>query len=149
MSAACRTIRYAEEGELYVLAESAPRKDKERAIRQRKLKRYWNRLGELKAQLANRPMSRDELLEKIGAVKDRAGRQAATLVGVEVAAAKPRTVPTLDPAASGNPKTKLRRVRLREGCYLLRTNMTGRDPDEIWRYYMQLVTVEEAFRLGF
>ena len=43
-------------------------------------------------------------------------------------------------------KTRLRRVRLREGCYLLRTNMTGRDPDEIWRYYMQLVTVEEAFR---
>ena len=43
-------------------------------------------------------------------------------------------------------KVKLRRVRLREGCYLLRTNMTGRDPDEIWRYYMQLVTVEEAFR---
>jgi transposase len=169
-----RVKLHAEEGELYVLAESAPRKDKERAIRQRKLKRYWNRLGELKAQLANRPMSRDELLEKIGAAKDRAGRQAAALVGVEVAAAKPRTVPTLDPAASGNPtgpgrkkklaakqplervdaealnyhldKTKLRRVRLREGCYLLRTNMTGRDPDEIWRYYMQLVTVEEAFR---
>ena len=169
-----RVKRHAEEGELYVLAESAPRKDKERAIRQRKLKRYWNRLGELKAQLANRPMSRDELLEKIGAAKDRAGRQAAALVGVEVAAAKPRTVPTWDPAVSGNPtgpgrkkklaakqtldrvdaealnyhldKTKLRRVRLREGCYLLRTNMTGRDPDELWRYYMQLVTVEEAFR---
>jgi len=24
--------------------------------------------------------------------------------------------------------------------------MTGGDPDELWRYYMQLVAVEEAFR---
>ena len=92
-----------DEGELYVLAESVPRKDKERAMRQRKLKRYWKRLGELKTQLMDRPMSRDDLLEKIGAAKDRAGRQAAALVRVTVAAAKPRTVPTSDPAASGNP----------------------------------------------
>jgi transposase len=65
-----------EGGELYVPAESAPRKDKERAMRQRKPKRYWKRLGELKTQLMDRPMSRDDLLEKIGAAKDRAGRQA-------------------------------------------------------------------------
>lgn len=163
-----------DEGELYVLAESVPRKDKERAMRQRKLKRYWQRLGELKTQLGNKPMSRDELLEKIGAAKDRAGRQAAALVGVAVAAAKPRSVKKSDQAAAENPtgkgkkkraapkqdpemvgaealsynldKTRLRRVRVREGCYLLRTNMTGRDPDELWRYYMQLVAVEEAFR---
>ena len=43
-------------------------------------------------------------------------------------------------------RTKLRHARIREGCYLLRTNMAGRDPDELWRYYMQLVAVEEAFR---
>jgi len=66
-----------------------PRKDKERAMRQRKLKRYWQRLGERKTQLGTRPMSRDDLLEKIGAAKDRAGRQAAALVLVAVAAAKP------------------------------------------------------------
>ena len=169
-----RVKLHADEGELYVLAESMPRKHKERAMRQRKLKRYWERLGELKTQLMDRPMSRDDLLEKIGAAKDRAGRQAATLVRVTVAAANPKTVKTSDPGTSGNrtskgakkkttpkqdhdmvgaealsynlDKTRLRRVRIREGCYLLRTNMTGRDPDEIWRYYMQLVTVEEAFR---
>jgi hypothetical protein len=163
-----------EAGELYVLAESVPRKDKERAMRQRKLKRYWSRLGELKRQLLDRPMNRDELLEKIGAAKDRAGRQAAALVRVTVAPATPKSVKPSDPAASQNPtaggkkkrgrpkkipemvgaealnyhldKTRLRRVRIREGCYLLRTNMTGRDPAELWQYYMQLVAVEEAFR---
>ena len=169
-----RVKLHADEGELYVLAESVPRKHKERAMRQRKLKRYWERLGELKTQLMDRPMSRDDLLEKIGAAKDRAGRQAAALVRVTVAAAKPKPVKTSDQDTSGTrpskgakkkttpkqdpdrvgaealsynlDKTRLRRVRLREGCDLLRTNMTRRDPDEIWRYYMQLVTVEEAFR---
>ena len=163
-----------EAGELYVLAESVPRKDKERAMRQRKLKRYWSRLSELKRRLLDRPMSRDELLEKIGAAKDRAGRPAAALVRVTVAPATPKSVKPSDPAASQNPtaggkkkrgrpkkipemvgaealnyhldKTRLRRVRIREGCYLLRTNMTGRDPAELWQYYMQLVAVEEAFR---
>ena len=43
-------------------------------------------------------------------------------------------------------KTRLRRVRIREGCYLLRTNMAGRDPAELWQYYMQLVVIEETFR---
>jgi hypothetical protein len=33
-------------------------------------------------------------------------------------------------------KTQLRRVRIRDGCYLLRTNMTGGDPDELWRHDM-------------
>jgi transposase len=163
-----------EAGELYVLAESMPRKDKERAMRQRKLKRYWKRLRELKTQLLDRPMSRDDLLEKIGAAKDRAGRQTAALVRVAVTAAKLRSVKKSDPAATENPtgegkkkravskqdpetvgaealsytldKTRLRRVRIREGCYLLRTNMAGRDPGEVWQYYMQLVAVEEAFR---
>jgi transposase len=158
-----------EAGELYVLAESGPRKEKERAMRQRKLKQYWNRLSELKRQVMARPMLRDELLEKIGAAKDRAGRQATTLVRVAVAAVRSRAVKTADPAATTRTKkraaakpdpvlvgaealsyaldkTRLRRVRIREGCYLLRTNMAGRDPDELWRYYMQLVAVEEAFR---
>ena len=106
-----RVKLHAEEGELYVLAESAPRKDKERAMRQRKLKRYWKRLGELKRQLADRPMSRDDLLEKIGVAKDRAGRQAAALVEVKVAAAKPWSGPTSDPSVSGNPTGRGRRKK--------------------------------------
>lgn len=39
-----------QEGELYVLAHSAARAGKERGMRQRKLKAYWKRLGELAGQ---------------------------------------------------------------------------------------------------
>lgn len=43
-------------------------------------------------------------------------------------------------------KDQLRQVRRREGRYLLRTNLTHSDPAELWRCYIQLVQVEEAFR---
>ena len=37
-------------------------------------------------------------------------------------------------------------MRSREGRYLLRTNLAADDPELIWRCYMQLCFVEEAFR---
>ena len=40
----------------------------------------------------------------------------------------------------------VREVRRREGRYLLRTNLTASDPAELWRTYIQLTQVEEAFR---
>jgi hypothetical protein len=41
---------------------------------------------------------------------------------------------------------KLRKVRRREGRYLLRTNLVEQDPTKLWHYYLQLVAVEEAFK---
>jgi Transposase DDE domain len=58
----------AREGELYILARSAGRKQKERAIR--RLKRLWQRLQALQGQ----DLGRDELLLKLGAAKAEAGR---------------------------------------------------------------------------
>jgi transposase len=49
-------------GELYVLARSGGRRQKERAMRQRRLKRLWKRLHELQQQT----LSRDQLLIKLG-----------------------------------------------------------------------------------
>lgn len=122
------------DGEVYVLAESQARTGKERGMRRRKLKAYWKRLGEL----ARQAPPRDQLLEKLGAAKDRAGRIAKNLVVVAVSADGTLTY-QLDRAA-------LRSARSREGRYLLRTNLAADDPELIWRCYMQLCHVEEAFR---
>lgn len=122
------------EGELYVLAESGARIDKERSMRRRQLKTYWKRLDELQKQAP----PRDTLLKKLGAAQDRAGRIAVSLVEVEVNQAGALRY-RLD-------REKLRAVRRREGRYLLRTNMAADDPALIWRCYMQLCHVEEAFR---
>jgi hypothetical protein len=43
-------------------------------------------------------------------------------------------------------RDKLKQVRRREGRYLLRTNLTATDPAKLWRYYLQLTQVEEAFK---
>ena len=123
-----------EDGEMYVLTESPERVNKERAMRRRALKKYWKRLGEL-ARL--KKPTRDEVLLKLGQAAGEAGL-AARLVEVEVSPAGTLTYQLL--------RDKLRVVRRREGRYLLRTNLTDYKPDDLWRYYMQLVFVEEAFR---
>lgn len=120
--------------ELYVLAQSRARTHKERAMRRRKLKTYWTRLHQLQTQ----DLTRDQRLEKLGAARDRAGRVAAGLVRTTVSPEGQLTF-HLD-------RSKLRRVRQREGRYLLRTNLSADDPEKLWRCYMQLVFVEEAFR---
>jgi hypothetical protein len=40
----------------------------------------------------------------------------------------------------------LRQARRREGSYLLRSNLTGGDPAQLWAFYLQLTEVEQAFK---
>ena len=73
-------VKLLEQGEeLYILAQSDGRRHKERAMRQRKLKRLWQRLHELQRQ----KLTRDQLLIKLGSAKRDAGR-AYSLVEIEV-----------------------------------------------------------------
>ena len=43
-------------------------------------------------------------------------------------------------------KDKFKALTRREGRYLLRFNLTQADPAQVWRLFMQLVQVEEAFK---
>ncbi|MBM4011190.1 MAG: hypothetical protein FJ286_07390 [Planctomycetes bacterium] len=40
------------------------------------------------------------------------------------------------------------RSQLVDGCYLLRTNLTGVDPATLWKRYIQLTEAEWAFRIA-
>jgi transposase len=123
----------AQDEELYVLAQSADRVSKERAMRRRQLKWLWARLKKL----AEMDVSREERLMKLGAARSKAP-SAWRLVKTDVDKTGALTY-ALD-------RDKLRKIRRREGRYLLRTNMTDDDPAKLWQYYIQLVAVEEAFR---
>ena len=125
--------------ELYVLAHSTSREAKERAIRRRRLKRYWNRLRELSGQ----KLDRDRLLMKIGAAKKEAGNAARL---VELSLPKPHEPVTSETFRFRLCKDKLRKVRRQEGQYLLRSNLTSEDPATLWKYYVLLVEVEQAFK---
>jgi hypothetical protein len=128
-----------EDGELYILARSQGRVQKERAMRRRRLKKLWKRLRELQQQ----NLTRDQLLLKLGAAKKAAGR-AYGLVTI--------TLPEIDQPVTAQTFTftlntkKLRQVRRREGRYLLRSNLKREDPATLWEYYIQLTEIEQAFK---
>jgi hypothetical protein len=129
----------AQDGELYIFAESRDRLAKERAMRRRRLKKLWRRLGALR----QHKLSRDQLLLKLGAAKKEAGHVYA-LVDIRL----PGNDQPVSPATFGYilHKDKLRATRRREGRYLLRTNLGDADPAQLWRLYIQLTEVEQVFK---
>jgi transposase len=124
-----------DQGEMYVLAQSHARINKERAMRRRKLKWLWARLKQIAA-MEN--LSREELLMKLGAARSKA-RAAWRLIDVEVAEKDATFTFALN-------RDKLRKTRRREGRYLLRTNLCDEDPAKLWKFYIQLVEIEAAFK---
>jgi transposase len=127
------------DGELYVLAKSHGRMSKERGMRRRRLKKLCKRLAELKRQ----KLSCDQLLLKIGAAKKDAGR-AFALIDIQLPQ-KDQPARTESFSCSLN-RDRLRKMRGREGRYLLRTNLSDKDPARLWRYYIQLTEIEQAFK---
>ena len=123
-----------QEGELYVFAESTERIAKERSMRRRQLKWLWARL----AQIGSMQLARDALLMKLGSAQSKAPA-AWRLIDIKLAEQEASFSYSLN-------RDKLKKVRRREGRYLLRTNLTETDPVRLWNYYLQLVQVEEAFR---
>jgi transposase len=123
-----------QDNEVYVLAQSRDRIHKEQSMRRRQLKRLWKRLQELRGM----PLSRDQLLLKLGAAQQQSP-SAWRLVHIQVPKGD-------EPWQFSLRKDRLREVRRREGRYLLRTNLVGRDPAQMWEFYTQLVQVEEAFK---
>ena len=120
--------------ELYVLAKSHDRVNKERAMRRRQLKALWARLKELEKMT----LKRDALLLKLGAARQQSP-SAWRLVKIQLPNKKKKFGFTLK-------KDKLREVRRREGRYLLRSNLVGKTAEQMWNFYLQLVEVEEAFK---
>ena len=127
-----------QENELYLFAQSQDRLHKERAMRRRQLKALWKRLG----QLQNMKLKARELLLKLGEARARY-RPAWRLVDIQL------PEPTSEGIAAFSfslNRQKLRQARRREGRYLLRTNLCGREPAELWQFYIQLVEIEAAFK---
>lgn len=140
--------------ELYVFAQSRDRILKERAMRMRQMKRLVKRLKELQTI----KLKRTQLLIKLGEAKGRY-RAAWRLIDLTIPDAV-RSGATTDSLASPDAsesqprcnfsfcvnRKKLCQVRRREGRYLLRTNLCGGNPEELWQFYIQLTEIEAAFK---
>ena len=106
----------------------------QRAMRRRQLKRLWVRLKQLSEMI----LTQQELLMKLGAARSQY-LSCWRLVEVQVDQHNPHFTYRLR-------RDKLKQTRRLEGRYLLCTNLTSSDPAKLWRYYLQLTRIEEAFR---
>ncbi len=130
---------FADEGELFVLAKSEGRGAKETAMRRRRLARL---LWKLRAMRRSCP-ARDQLLLRLGAAKKEAGR-AYRFVRIQLPEQGEEVTRqgftfTLD-------QDKLKKAELRDGHYLLRSNLVAEDPAVLWDRYVQLTQIEATFK---
>lgn len=130
---------YEHEGELYVLAKSQGRQAKENAMRRKRLVRLLRKLRTMRRSLPKR----DALLLRIGAAKKEAGR---AFGFVTLRVPKADEAVTRQTFTFATDKEKLRKAELRDGHYLLRSNLTGEDPGVLWERYVQLTQIEAAFK---
>ncbi len=126
--------------ESFILCRSAERAAKEKAIHERFEKRIEEKLTRLADSCRGRK-------QKLGAIERRVGRllegnsRAAGLFRVDVVERVGGGVDVVWKKA----EEWRAWAELSEGCYLLRSNVTDWDAEELWRAYIQLTEAEAAF----
>jgi len=132
-----------EAGEKYVLCRSSARADKERAMLQRQSDGLTAALVRIDVWLRRRPQAE---LEAVGRRIGRAlGKYpaAAAIVNARVQTDDQGRAQGLEITSDLAAGQKAYRQK---GAYLLRTNCEETDPAQLWRWYIQLVQAEAAFR---
>jgi transposase len=128
-------------GETFVLCRSLGRKEKENAI----LNRFVTRLEEKLTKLAGeadkgRIRDRQKVERQIGRLLERNSR-AASLFTVTVTEKNGRIAVNIR-----KNEERFQWAMETGGSYILRTNWTETDPRVLWKTYIQLTEVEDAFR---
>lgn len=132
-------------GDPLVVCRSGERAAKEHAIHERFAGRIEAGLRKLQARLAatKKPPDRARTERQLGRLLQRNAR----------AAGKFRIQLDDDPARPGHLRLSWTHdeawtawATASEGAYVLRTNLAERDPEALWRRYMELTGVEAAFR---
>jgi len=133
--------------ETFILARSADRQKKEKAMHDRFLERMEAGLVKLQAG-AESGRLKDEATahQRLGRLKERYWRSASAFDVKIAPIRKPTGKARLSVTWSRNPRWS-DWTAMSEGCYLLRTNLTDVDPATLWKRYIQLTEAEWAFRI--
>jgi transposase len=133
--------------ETFILARSADRQKKEKAMHDRFLERMEAGLVKLQAG-AESGRLKDEATahQRLGRLKERYWRSASAFDVKIKPLPKPTGKARLSVMWSRNPRWS-DWTAISEGCYLLRTNLTDVDPTTLWKRYIQLTEAEWAFRI--
>src|SRR6516162_7246659 len=127
--------------ETYILCRTTGRKEKEQAIRERFTARMEKALRALEHRIAaGRLKDRNKMERQLGRIQAR-HPQVNDLFAVELGNT-PNGVRLLWQIRA----ERLAWRNMREGAYLLRTNLRMEAPQQLWCMYMQLTEAEAAFR---
>lgn len=129
--------------ERYVVCRSAARHQKEAAMLQRQRDRLRAKLEQIDASLKKRPQKSDRVERRIGRWLGR-NTAADRMFEVEVVIASGLAVGL----NFHEDESRLEWAQASQGAYLLRTNCREQDPVKLWRWYIHLTEVEDAFRVG-
>ena len=133
--------------ETFLLARSADRRLKERAMHERFVQRLEAGLCRLAATAeSGRLQDAAVANQRLGRLRERYWRAAGAFQVTIRALDPPRGRQRLEVIWK---RTDAWRVwaELSQGCYLLRSNLTGVDAETLWRRYIQLTEAEWAFRI--
>jgi len=133
--------------ELFILARSTDRRQKEHAMHQRFIDRMQVDLQKIQRSAAGGRLKDLQLAHRrLGRIQQRYWR-ASGVFDVKIITIK-------NPTDKARLKIIFKRnkrwsdwAELSEGCYLLRTNLTDIDPKTLWKRYIQLTEAEWAFRI--
>lgn len=125
---------FEQDGELYVLAKSEGRRTKEKAIRRKRLARLTWKLRAMRQSLP----PRDTLFMCFEQSKAKLAVPMASCTSK----CRPKTSPSPVKASNRVNKKKLQEAELRDGHYLLRSNLSATDPSLLWALYVQLTQIE-------
>ena len=134
--------------EVFILARSMDRRQKENAMHQRFISRMEVDLQKMQRSAASgRLKDIERAHRRLGRIQQRYWR-ASNAFDVQITTIK-------KPTDKGRLKVTFKRnkqwsdwAEVSEGCYLLRTNLTHIDPKTLWKRYIQLTEAEWAFRIA-
>jgi transposase len=125
--------------EWFVLCRSDGRREKDRAIRERQEQRLLQDLGKLKKRMENGRLKRaDKIHQAVGRLKERYPR-VARYYAIE---------PDLEGGTLGWREDSVKKAKAEklDGSYVLKTDREDLSAEQIWRTYILLTRVEDAFR---
>lgn len=138
--------------ETYVLCRSQGRIEKERAIREKQRARLYEALHKLKAQIdasQHALRNRSTAERRVGRLSQKYTRAArffdVTITTIKDCEHKSKKRLTITITSR---KEHDDWVELSDGCYLLRTNLTGYDAQTLWKTYIGLTQIEDTFRIS-
>ena len=127
--------------DVYILCRSRDRREKEKAMHERFVKRIETELEKVRTSCEKRKNKKEVIDRRVERILSKNSRGAG-LFDVKMNEIDGKAVISWTKRDSWNDWASLS-----EGCYLLRTNVTDWSPQDLWQAYIQLTEAEAAFRI--